>query len=36
MFVKAFRHYEAYYKISGEKDVIASGGDEKSDLRDNF
>ena len=34
MYVKAFRHYEAYYNISGEKDVIAYGGDEESDLRD--
>ena len=34
MYVKAFRHYEAYYIISGEKDVIAYGGDEESDLRD--
>ena len=34
MYVKAFRHCEAYYQISGEKDVIASDNDEESDLRD--
>ncbi len=34
MYVEALRHYKAYYKISGEKDVIASDNDEESDLRD--
>ena len=34
MYVEALRHYNAYYKISGEKDVIASDNDEESDLRD--
>ena len=34
MNVEALRHYKAYYKISGEKDVIASDSEEESDLRD--
>ena len=34
MYVEALRHYKAYYKISGEKDVIASDNDEESDLMD--